>query len=134
MYKNILIPVALDHDDAARASLEVARALAAEGARLTVIHVIEETPSYVAAYIPEETLRHNREEARRHVAALAEGVGAAHEVVSGHAARTIVRYAEDHGADCIVLASHKPGLEDYFLGSTAAHVVRHARCSVHVMR
>ncbi|WP_170501927.1 universal stress protein, partial [Ruegeria atlantica] len=38
------------------------------------------------------------------------------------------------GIDCIVLASHKPGMKDFFLGSTAALVVRHARCSVHVLR
>ena len=32
------------------------------------------------------------------------------------------------------IASHQPGLQDYFLGSTAAKVVRHATCSVLVMR
>ena len=36
--------------------------------------------------------------------------------------------------DCVVIASHRPGLQDYLLGSTAARVVRHAACSVHVLR
>ncbi|MBT8411941.1 MAG: universal stress protein, partial [Octadecabacter sp.] len=43
-------------------------------------------------------------------------------------------FATDNSIDCIIMASHQPGLEDYFLGSTAARVVRHAKCSVHVIR
>ena len=34
----------------------------------------------------------------------------------------------------IVIASHDPGLADYLLGSTAGRVVRHAHCSVLVVR
>ena len=55
-------------------------------------------------------------------------------VVDGHSARTILDYAEEHGVDCIVMASHRPDITDYFLGSTAARVVRHAACAVHVLR
>ena len=55
-------------------------------------------------------------------------------VITGHASRAIMDYAHDNDCDCIVIASHKPGLEDYFLGSTAARVVRHSRCNVHVLR
>ncbi|MBT8474881.1 MAG: universal stress protein, partial [Alphaproteobacteria bacterium] len=47
---------------------------------------------------------------------------------------TITEYADSHGCDCIIIMSHQPGLQDYFLGSTAARVVRHAHCAVHVMR
>ena len=62
------------------------------------------------------------------------GTGAHAVVVHGHAGGSIVDYATKHGCDCIVIASHRPGVEDYLLGSTAARVVRHAACSVHVMR
>ena len=55
-------------------------------------------------------------------------------VVEGHAGRSIVDYAEKNGVDLIVIASHRPGLQDFFLGSTAARVVRHAQCCVHVLR
>ena len=55
-------------------------------------------------------------------------------LVKGHSARTIIDYATQHGFDCIVIGSHKPGLSDFFLGSTAARVVRHAPCAVHVHR
>ena len=33
-----------------------------------------------------------------------------------------------------MIASHKPGFSDYFIGSTAARIVRHAQCSVLVTR
>jgi len=39
-----------------------------------------------------------------------------------------------HAVDLIVIASHRPGLKDYFLGSTAGRVVRHSPCAVHVIR
>jgi nucleotide-binding universal stress UspA family protein len=34
----------------------------------------------------------------------------------------------------IVMASHRPELKDYLLGPNAARVVRHAECSVLVVR
>jgi nucleotide-binding universal stress UspA family protein len=45
-----------------------------------------------------------------------------------------VKYASENGYDCIVIASHVPGFENIFLGSTADRVVRHAKCAVHVIR
>ena len=56
------------------------------------------------------------------------------EMVIGHTYRSIIDYAGDNGVDCIVMGSHKPGFSDYLLGSTAARVVRHAPCAVHVYR
>ena len=43
-------------------------------------------------------------------------------------------YAKKIGADLIIVASHKPNVGDYLLGTTAARVVRHATCSVFVVR
>ncbi|MDH3475684.1 MAG: universal stress protein [Rhodospirillales bacterium] len=37
-------------------------------------------------------------------------------------------------ADLIITGSHKPNVSDYLLGSNAARVVRHASCSVFVVR
>lgn len=136
MYKHILIPVAFDHADSAENSIKVAQKLLAADGRLSILHVMEEMPGYVSAYLPEGTMEANRADALARLTAMAKNIGknGAIAVVRGHANRTIVSYAEEHDADCIVIASHKPGLEDYFLGSTAAHVVRHAKCSVHVIR
>lgn len=135
MYKNILVPVALDHERDVAAALDIARTLAAEGATITALTVVEAVPAYVLAEIPDNAISNNTTAATD---ALKEKIGAADGVnavaVSGHSARTILDYAEGHGVDCIVIASHRPGLQDYFLGSTAARVVRHAPCAVHVVR
>ena len=53
---------------------------------------------------------------------------------SGALGLAIIDYANDHDIDCIVIGSHKPGLRDFLLGSTAARVTRHAPCAVHVLR
>jgi nucleotide-binding universal stress UspA family protein len=53
----------------------------------------------------------------------------------GDPKREIVADAEEWGADLIVLGSHgHAGLGRWLLGSTADYVVRHAPCSVEVIR
>ncbi len=135
MYKHILVPIAFDHDRNAAESLAIAQTLAAEGAKITALHVMEEVPSYVAQYLPEGRLDANMDELQKR---LAEELGGAEGVepvvISGHPGHSIIEYAKDNGADCIVIASHRPGIQDWFLGSTAARVVRHAPCAVHVCR
>lgn len=135
MYSNILIPVIFDEGHDTSASVAAARALANENARFTVLHVLEFIPAYVSFQIPEDILDRSREDMERQTKGWAEQLpNASAVVVSGHAGTTIVDYASDNGIDCIVLASHKPGFENLFLGSTADRVVRHAQCSVHVIR
>jgi nucleotide-binding universal stress UspA family protein len=66
---------------------------------------------------------------------MVEGIdGAEVQVVDGHSGRTIVDYAAENDIDCIVIASHRPGMQNLLLGSTATQVVRHAKCAVHVLR
>lgn len=135
MLKNILIPVIFDEHHDTQASFIVARALADEGAKFTVVHVLETIPSYVAAEIPSEVLANTRREVEEALVQSAKAIpGAVPVLISGNAGRAIVDYASEHNIDCIIIASHRPGLGDFFLGSTASRVVRHAKCSVHVIR
>lgn len=46
----------------------------------------------------------------------------------------ILQVAEDIGADQIVIGAHRPQISDYLLGPNTARVVRHAKCSVNVVR
>ena len=46
----------------------------------------------------------------------------------------ILGVAEEVEADLIIVGSHRPVMKDYLLGTNAARVVRHARCSVLVAR
>ena len=42
--------------------------------------------------------------------------------------------AEKTGADLVVIGSHRPTMATYLLGSNASTIVRHAKCSVLVVR
>ncbi len=135
MYKHLLIPVILDGLHDGQSSFLAAKALASDGARFTILHVIEDIPGYVSNQIPAEVLASARAQTEKELRTLAKGLpGAKPELVHGHAGRTIVDFADENNVDCIVIASHLPGLQNYFIGSTADRVVRHAKCSVHVIR
>lgn len=135
MYKNVLVPIALDHERDTKEALSIAHAISEKGAKITALHVMEEVPAYVAQYLPDGQLEENVHELEARMKA--ELVGEddiAIRVISGHAGHAIVDFAKQHDVDCIVVASHRPGFTDFFLGSTAARVVRHAPCAVHVSR
>jgi len=135
MYNHILIPVAPDHSGSAGKALEIARALLAEKGKITALTIIEDIPAYVASQIPDSQLDKTRSEIAEQLNAdLGNEDGVTTRVIMGHSANTILEEATDLGADCIIISSHRPGLADYFLGSTAARVVRHAQCAVHVIR
>jgi len=135
MYKNILLPVVFDEGHDTQAAFLAAKALANDGAKFTVLHVIEDIPAYAASQIPGNVLAATRGAVESAVRQLSAGLEGAEPVIAnGHPGRSITDYADNHGIDCIVMASHRPGLQDYFLGSTADRVVRHAKCSVHVIR
>lgn len=135
MYKNILVPVAFDADHDPSSALAAAKVLADQGAKVTLIHVLDAVPAYVAAQVPKEVRVEARDKIKHDLKSKATNFPNAEIVViDGHAGTSIVEYADDHEIDLIVVASHRPGLQDYFLGSTAARVVRHANCAVHVTR
>jgi nucleotide-binding universal stress UspA family protein len=65
---------------------------------------------------------------------LREGLPMETRVGTGSASRGILQLAEQVEADLIVLASHRPEMRDWLIGANASRVVRHARCSVLVVR
>ena len=134
MYKNILVPMALEPGISPH-MLEVARVLAGDTGTLIALHVYETPQGTVSAYVGEDVVNAGFARAKERMAEKLQGIDNLKPVlVKGHSARTIIDYAHDNGVDCIVMGSHKPGLGDYFLGSTASRVVRHAACAVHVVR
>ena len=135
MYDNILVPVSFEADRNAREAMDIAQAIRAEGGKITLLHVMEHLPQYATEYLPPDHVEKARTDIVGGLSALSDNVEDAEViVVDGHSARTILDYANDSKVDCIVIASHRPGMQDYFLGSTAARVVRHAKCAVHVVR
>ncbi|MEM1064465.1 MAG: universal stress protein [Pseudomonadota bacterium] len=134
MYKNILVPVAVDHRPNTEDAIAIARALAGQDGKITALTVLEAVPAFIMNELPEGQIEQNKEDMRKVLKEMVHGEDVEVDVVLGHAGRTINDYADENGIDCIVIASHQPGLQDYFLGSTAARVVRHAHCAVHVLR
>lgn len=136
MYKTILVPVDLSHKERVGPMLEVAKLLADDNSKIVLANVIEDIPAYITAQIPKDILKASEEDAASGLKAIAAeaGVEVETEVRKGHPGNTILDLADDRNADVIVIASHKPGWEDYLIGSTAARVVRHAKCAVHVLR
>jgi nucleotide-binding universal stress UspA family protein len=135
MYSNILVPIALDNEDNRISDvIEVAKSLSAQDAKITLLHVLEMMPSYAISYIPDDIITATRKGIDKEMSRLAQETGATSVVIEGHSGRSILDYAADKGNDLIVIASHRPGMQSLLLGSTATHVVRHAKCAVHVLR
>ena len=136
MYKNILVPIDLAQAEKGAAMLAVAAKLAGPGGKISAINVLEDMPGYIRAELPTGLIEKNTKTTKEEMAKLvqASGVAATFHISGGNPAREILDHAGKIGADLIIIASHRPGLQDYFLGSTAARVVRHAACSVLVSR
>ncbi len=139
MYKSIVIAAALFNEGATtRAALSKARTLLDAGGKVTLVHVIDEVPGYVAASIPKEHMHARRRDVQDQLDSIAAAEGSGMDVTSvvreGQPSACILGAAKEAAADLIMIASHKPGLSDYFIGSTAARIVRHAPVSVLVTR
>ena len=137
MVMKIIIPVDLSDLKNAQKAIEYALKID-DAAGLTFLHVMPHFPEYAATQVPPEILKSRPARAKKELQAFAEknGVSDENQIVlrQGHAGRQILDYAKEAGTDVIVIASHDPGWDDVFLGSVAAFVVRHAHCSVFVIR
>ena len=135
MYHNILVPISFDEARDTSAPLKLAQMLATPDAKVTLLHVVEHIPGYAISYMPADYLSEARKAIQGELDALAAKLPNAHGVViEGHSGRSILDWADVNKPDLIIIASHRPGMGHLLLGSTAAQVVRHAPCAVHVVR
>jgi len=136
MYKSILLPIDLSEIEQGRAMIDVAQNLATKDTRIRLLNVVVDIPVFVAAQVPNEVFKTAMITAKTTLEGLISvaGIEAKAEVRSGKPGTTILTSADECADDLIIIGSHKPGLQDYFLGSTAERVVRHAKCSVLVVR
>jgi universal stress protein F len=133
--------LALDQGHGSRA-IEIARRLRAEDGKIIAVHVFDKIPSLASYYMSPDNQKLPADiEKKIQTAAknsIAERIGPEKDaeifLLNGHVGRTINDYAAKIAADCIIVGSHRPGMKDFFLGSTAACIMRYAPCSVHVLR
>lgn len=140
MFKKILIPVDLAEPEMANPALAEAAAIAAaHGAELRMINVQSLLPATFMDYVPAGFDDEQRARAEKALADLAKsfeqpGVRTSSSVRVGGVYPEILAEAEAWGADLIVIGSHRPAMSTYLIGSNATTVVRHAKCSVLVIR
>jgi universal stress protein F len=137
MFKTILVPIDMAQVAAGKINIDIAAKQAAnDSARIILLNVVEEIPTWASAELPTGIVEQSRQQAQDYLQAIAKASGVDPDVIvrSGHPYKTILEVSGEEDVGLIIIASHQPGLQDYFLGSTAAKVVRHAKCSVLVMR
>jgi nucleotide-binding universal stress UspA family protein len=140
MFKRILVPIDLADTDLAKPAIETAASLAsASGGTVRLVNVMPMTPVMLAEYVPPDFDAQQRESSEEALAIVAaeSGIDAGRISVTvrqGGIYHEVLEEAAAIGADLIVMTSHRPSMQSYFLGSNAGHVVRYAKCSVLVVR
>jgi nucleotide-binding universal stress UspA family protein len=141
MFKTILVPVDLGEVEAARPAIdkavEIARSSPESSIRLIYVRPI--VPVTYMEFMPPAFDEEQQADADRRLAELAAGVDLPSERVSaavglGSVYNEVLNQADQIGADLIVVGSHQPSMATYLLGSNASTIVRHAKCSVLVVR
>jgi len=141
MFKKILLPLDLGDEPESKRLFSDARDMAKTmGATLNIITVV---PTFsmpmVASFFPADyeskALAHGHEA----LAAFVEGQSGSEIVekqIVGHGSvyKEIVKAAASTGCDAIILGPGDSETGDYLLGHNAARVMRHANCSVLLLR
>jgi len=141
MFKRILFSVDLNQESSWNKALPVA----IEQCRLAgaTLHVLTVVPDFgmsiVSQFFPENFEEQVGEKVLAGLKAFVadnvpDDISVQNIVGEGTVYEVILNMADKIGADLIVMASHRPELQDYLLGPNAASVVRHAKCSVMVVR
>jgi len=136
MFNTILVPIDMAHVAEGKANIDTAVKQAEAGTKIILLNVVEDIPTWAAVELPAGLVETSLQAAQDELQAIANasGIPMEAEARTGHSYKTILDVADEKQVDLIIIASHQPGLQDYFLGSTAAKVVRHAQCSVLVIR
>ncbi len=139
MYSRILVAVDLDEPSSWQKPIATALAFAdCFGAKVALAYVVPDTVLMLQAQWSVSSVRAIMEDARIKLMKVARDHAAGRDideiVRSGSVYAGLIEAGETFEADLIVLSSHRPEMKDYLLGANASRVVRHAKCSVMVVR
>ena len=137
MYKNIL--VAADGSENSLRATEQAADIASllEGVKVELVSVIAIDVYSDMVYDPIEAHGEAQREIIKEASDILTDAEVSHEVVllHGRPADEIIRYAEESGADLLVMGSRGLGaLREFALGSVSHKVLTHAKCPVLVVK
>ena len=96
-------------------------------------------PISVMEYVPPHFDAPQQKDAEEKLASIAAGIELGQDRVSstvrvGAVYNEVLQEAEKTNADLIIVGSHRPSMAGFLLGSNASTIVRHAKCSVLVVR
>jgi universal stress protein F len=140
MFSRILAAVDLADADPKPKGIDQAVELANAGAAiLRLINIQPLLPATFMEYVPADFDAEQEKRATLALQDIAATVPLAKERLSsivrvGGIYHEILAEAAEWRADLIVIGSHRPVVTDYLLGSNAKTIVRHALCSVLVVR
>jgi nucleotide-binding universal stress UspA family protein len=140
MYKSILAPIDLAEPAPSQPAIIAATELAnIAGGRVRLINIQSLLPATFMDYVPADFDVTQKTNAEKALAEMMKDVKLPPERLScvvriGGVYPEILAEAKEWGADLIVIGSHRPAMSTYLLGSNATTVVRHADCSVLVVR
>ena len=140
MFSKIVVPVDPAEPVFSKPSIQAAADFARRyDARIWLVCVLQILPGLVAEYLPPDYEQTAAENARRKLDELAGEfdlpAGSMDIMVrSGGVYHEVLDAVKEVGADLIIMNSHRPAMSTYLLGSNAAKIVRHAPCSVLVIR
>ncbi|WP_025898265.1 universal stress protein [Sneathiella glossodoripedis] len=141
MFSHILVAIDLDHKETWQKMFTEAIAYASQEG--SVLHVMTVVPDFgtslVGSFFPkdhkEKMISQTNEKLHKIVSDnIPSGIKVQHIVGYGNAYEEILRMQKKLSCDLIIIGSHRPHMKDYLLGPNAARVVRHANCSVLVIR
>ncbi|MCW8916976.1 MAG: universal stress protein [Magnetovibrio sp.] len=141
MFKEILLCIDIQDEASTTKAMDLCIELA--GSMGSTLHILTVVPEFgfplVGQYFPKDTEDKIIEGAKQQLAKLVnktvpDTIKSRHIVAQGSIYDQILGMADRVNADLIVLTAHRPELKDYLLGPNAARVVRHANCSVTVVR
>lgn len=135
--KKVVVPI--DFSDDAFEALDTALELVADAKNVHVIYVLAvlepAEPGVIWATIDEESRARHAEQALGERLAGAKYQGVNIKIEFGDPGHEVAQYAQDQGADLIVLSSHgRTGIKRLLIGSVAERIVRLAHCPVLVLR
>jgi nucleotide-binding universal stress UspA family protein len=136
LQKSILIAVDLGNVGSVDSLIDRAARYDNGDVKIILLNVVEDIPNWAAVELPRGIREKSVQSSLEKLKAIAadSSIEVEVEVRVGHPYKTILEVADEESAELIIVASHQPELQNYFLGSTAAKVVRHATCSVLVVR
>jgi nucleotide-binding universal stress UspA family protein len=140
VFNRILVPIDLTEQALTMRAVSVAEALAVKfDGDMRLVNIQSLVPISMIDYVPDNFDENIRVGLQNEIAAVAaksklppHRISTA--ILFGPVYQNILAEARDWSADAIIIGSHRPGKERFLIGSNASAVVRHATCSVLVVR